>query len=104
MNGYQLTFFTQQDRRHGGKPVSEWLMQLAKQLGLRGATVLAAAEGFGHSGHMHSARFFELSDQPQEVVMMVTEEQAAVLFARLKAEKMALFYAKTPVEFGVVGE
>ena len=104
MNGYQITFFTQQDRKHAGKPLSEWLIQLARQLGLRGATLLAAAEGFGHSGRMHSAHFFELTDQPQEVVMMVTEEQASALFARLQAEKVALFYAKTPVEFGVIGE
>src|ERR1035437_3438787 len=38
MNGYQITFFTQQDHRHNGKPVGDWLVHLAQELGLRGAT------------------------------------------------------------------
>ena len=104
MRGFQITFFTQQDRRHEGKPLGEWLIQLAKQLGLRGATLLPAAEGFGASGRIHSAHFFDLADQPIEVMMMVTEEQTAPLFERLQSAGLRLFYVKTPVEFGRVGE
>ncbi|HYA75998.1 MAG TPA: DUF190 domain-containing protein, partial [Burkholderiaceae bacterium] len=48
MNGYQITFFTQQDRRHHGKPLADWLVHLAKDMDLRGATLIAASEGFGH--------------------------------------------------------
>ena len=43
MNGYQITFFTQQDRRHRGKPMADWLVVLAGELGLRGATVIPAS-------------------------------------------------------------
>ena len=35
MNGYQITFFTRQDRRHKGKQIGEWLIQLVQELGLR---------------------------------------------------------------------
>jgi hypothetical protein len=52
---------------------------------------------------MHSAHFFELSDQPVEVLVAVTSEQSTRLFERLRAEKVHLFYVKTPVEFGVLG-
>lgn len=104
MNGYQITFFTQQDRRHHGKPLSEWLLQLARDLHLRGATLMPAAEGFGKTGRLHSAHFFELTDQPLEVVMVVTGDQAERLFARLRQEQVRLFYVKSPVEFGVLGE
>ncbi len=103
MHGYQITFFTRQDRRHEGKPLGEWLIQVAKQLGLRGATVIPASEGFGKSGRIHAARFFELTDQPIEVLMTATKEQADVLFARLAAADLKLFYVKTPVEFGEIG-
>ncbi len=27
MNGYQLTFFTQQNRRHGHQPLAKWLRE-----------------------------------------------------------------------------
>jgi PII-like signaling protein len=104
MNGYQVTFFTQQDHRHKGKPMGDWLVHLARELGLRGATLMAAGEGFGHHGRIHSAHFFELTDQPLEVVMALTVEETDRLFARLNAEGVHLFYVKMAVEFGTLGE
>jgi len=104
MNGYQLTFFTQQSERHGGKPVGDWLVHVAREMGLRGATLLPAEEGFGHHGRIHSAHFFELTEQPVQVVMALTEDETQRLFARLEAEGVHLFYVKAPVEFGTVGQ
>lgn len=104
MNGYQITFFTQQDHRHKGKPIGDWLVHLAQELGLRGATMIPGGEGFGHHRRIHSAHFFELADQPQEVVMAVTEDEAQRLFERLRAEDVHLFYVKAPVEFGTLGK
>ena len=104
MNGYQVTFFTQQDKRHHGKPLADWLLHLAREMGLRGATIVAASEGFGHHGRLHSAHFFELADQPLEVTMALTETESDQLFARLRAEDVHVFYVRIPVEFGVLGE
>lgn len=104
MNGYQITFFTQQDKTHHGKLLGEWLIHLAKEMGLRGATLMSGVEGFGHHRRIHSARFFELADQPVEVVMAVSEEESERLFGRLRGEGVHLFYVKTPIEFGTLGE
>ena len=103
MNGYQVSFLTVQGHRHAGRPVGEWLLQLALDMGLRGATMIPAAEGFGKHRRIHSAHFFELADQPVEIVMAVTEEESQRLFERLRAEGVHLFYVKTPVEFGEIG-
>ncbi|MDE2605331.1 MAG: DUF190 domain-containing protein [Burkholderiales bacterium] len=103
MQGYQLAFFTAQGRHHGGKPVVDWLLQVARGLGIQGATVLAGAEGIGRGGKVHSAHFFELADQPLTVLMAVSPDQCTALLAQLEREKANLFYVKTPVEFGVVG-
>ncbi|MBS1198168.1 MAG: hypothetical protein H6R18_1953 [Proteobacteria bacterium] len=103
-SGYQITFFTHQDRRHKGKSVGDWLVQLAKEMGLRGATLILGGEGFGHRGRIHSAHFFELADQPIEVTMAVKQEEADRLFDRLKSEGIHLFYVKSAVQFGVIGE
>jgi uncharacterized protein len=65
--------------------------------------LIPAGEGFGHHRRMHSIRFIELTDQPQEVVMVVTTEECERLFDRLKSENVHLSYAKTPAEFGVLG-
>jgi PII-like signaling protein len=103
VRGWQLTFFTQQDRHAHGKPLAHWLLEEARALGIRGATLITAAEGLGHNHRLHSAHFFDLADQPMEVVMAVTEEEADRLFARLSQEKIRLFYVRTAVEFGTVG-
>jgi PII-like signaling protein len=103
-HGYQLTFFTQQDHKHRGKPLAHWLVEEARDMGIGGATLVAASESFGHHGRIHSAHFIELADQPVEVVMAVTPEEADRLFARLRAERVKFFYTKVPVEFGTTGE
>lgn len=104
MQGYQLTFFTQQDRKHGCLPLGEWLVQEARALGVGGATLIAASEGFGHHHRLHSAHFFELADQPIEVTMALNKADVERLFQRLRAEKINVFYVKTPIEFGMTGE
>ncbi|MBU0655995.1 MAG: DUF190 domain-containing protein [Gammaproteobacteria bacterium] len=104
MQGYQLTFFTQQDRKHGREPLAEWLLLTARRMGIQGATIISGSESFGHDRRIHSAHFFELADQPQEIVMAVTEEEVARLFDFLQQEGVHIFYTKTPIEFGVIGE
>ena len=104
MNGYQITFFTQQNCLHHSQPLGEWLILLAREMNLPGATLIAGSEGLGHHRHIHSAHFFELADQPQEVQMVVGEDDSQRLFERLRAEKVQVFYVKTPVEFGTLGE
>ncbi len=104
MQGFQITFFLQQDRRHEGRLLADWLIESARTLGVRGATVLAATEGFGAHRRIHSARFFELADQPVEVTIVATVEETDRLFAHLREHGVQVFYARTPVEFGTVGE
>jgi uncharacterized protein len=104
MHGFQITFFTQQDHRQEGRPLADWLIESARALGVRGATALLGAEGFGHHRRIHSARFFELADQPVEVTMVASVEETERLFAHLREHRVHVFYARTPVEFGTIGE
>lgn len=104
MHGCQLTFFTQQDRKHHGLSLAQWLLEEARNIGISGATLITAAEGFGHDRKIRSTHFFELADQPIEVTMAVSEADAERLFARLKEEGINIFYVKTPIEFGMTGD
>ena len=103
VQGFQITFFTQQNRRHGDKPVAECLLGIAQELGIRGATLLMGAESLGHDRRLHSWRFFELAEQPIEVVMAISADEERRLFERLRAENIHVFYVKTAVEFGTLG-
>lgn len=104
MQGFQLTFFTQQDRRHNGKPLGEWLLAEAHRLGISGATMLTGSEGYGHGGKIHSAHFFELADQPVELTLALPVAEAEHFLARLDEEKIKVFYVKIPIEYGTTGE
>ncbi len=103
MQGYQLIFYTQQDRMHGDALLGEWIVEEAKRLGIRGATLLTATQGFGHDGRFHAAGFFDLSYHPVLVLMAVTAEEADALLQSLDERDVRVFYTKVPAEFGMVG-
>ena len=44
---YQITFFSQQDDMHHGKPLGRWVLLLATELDLPGATMIVV----GHRSH-----------------------------------------------------
>jgi PII-like signaling protein len=104
MHGYQLTFFTQQDRKHHGLSLAQWLLEEARNIGISGATLITAAEGFGHDRKIRSTHFFELADQPIEITMAVNAADAERLFNRLQEEEINIFYVKAPIEFGMTGD
>jgi PII-like signaling protein len=103
MQGYQLSFITELSRRIEGKGATDWLLHQAKELGISGVTTFSGTEGFGHDGRRHSVRFFELADQPIEIMMAATAAQASKLFANIGASETRLFYIKTPIEYGELG-
>lgn len=104
MQGFQISFFMEQNTRQEKQLLSEWLLELAQACGISGATVFIGTSGFGKSHRIHSAHFFELMDQPVEVTMIVSNEESENLFSILKEKKIDLFYVKTPVEFGRLGK
>ena len=53
--GYQISFFTEQSRRKDGRPMGNWILETAKSLGIPGATLFPAAEGYGRDGWLKSA-------------------------------------------------
>lgn len=104
MNGFLVTFFTLEGRLHHGKAISRCLIDMARRIGICGVTEVAAIEGYGHHGKFHSARFFELADRPIEVSMACTDDELQRLFAEIRKERMHVFYVKSAVEFGSLGE
>ena len=104
MNGYQINFYTLQNRKHQDQPIAEWLLEKAQVMGIRGATVIHGDESFGSDRRIHATRFFEQAEQPVIVVMVVTETESSTLFDLIQTSGIKIFYTKTPVEFGVIGD
>jgi len=103
MNGTYLRFYMHENRQVQGELLYEWLLELARKIGLHGGTAFKAMAGFGSHGRIHEAKFFELAGElTVEVEFLVTEEEAARLLDAVRAANVHVFYAKTPVEFGML--
>jgi PII-like signaling protein len=103
-HGFLITFFTQRSREHDDRPLARWIIDQAMTLGIRGATLSTAQEGFGHDGRYHSNGYFDMQDPPQKLAMAVTAEEYSQLMAVLKANNLKVFHTKAEIEFGFSAE
>ena len=67
--------FIGESDHYQGKPLYQALVELIRQEGLAGATVLRGIEGFGASSHLHTSRILRLSEDLPVVVEFVDDEE-----------------------------
>ena len=53
MNGIHLRLYTCENRKHGGVPLHDWLLERARHMGIHGGSAFRAIAGFGRQGKMH---------------------------------------------------
>jgi PII-like signaling protein len=103
MQGSFLRFYVQEGRRHNRRLVWEWLLERANKIGIRGGSAFRAMAGFGRHHLLHEDTFFELAGTlTVEVEFVVTDDEAQQLLQLLHDEKVRLFYAHIPAQFGIV--
>lgn len=100
MEGYRLTFYTQQNRQYEGKTVAQWVMDEAIKQGVKGVTLNASVEGIGHDGQSHIVNMFDQSEQPLQVIIVLEKAQCDALLESFKGRGLNIFYTRTEVEFG----
>ncbi len=66
-----LRIFVGEQAKSGHRPLYEVLVMKAREMHLAGATVLRGPFGFGHSGHVHSAKILDLSEDLPMVIEIV---------------------------------
>jgi PII-like signaling protein len=104
-NGYSLRFYMHENARHGGTLLYDWLLDQAKRRGLHGGSAFLAVAGFGRHGVLHEHLFFEVqSELPVMVEFLVNEEDARKILDLVHQEGAQLFWTKSPMEFGILGQ
>jgi PII-like signaling protein len=99
-----LKFFVIESHKIHERPVYDWLLDQARQLGLHGGSAFRAIAGYGRHGIRHEAHFFELAGElPLEVVFVASREDARRLLDRVNAEGLSLFHYMMPAECGMTG-
>ena len=103
MQGSFLRFYVHEGLRHERRPVWEWLLEEANDLGIRGGSAFRAMAGFGRHHVLHEAHFFELAGTlTVEVEFIVTADEAQRFLADLEPHAVRLFYARIPATFGIL--
>jgi PII-like signaling protein len=70
-----LRIFIGEADRFEGKPLYEAIVNLARQKGMAGATVLRGMMGFGADSRMHSAKILRLSEDLPIVIEIVDKPE-----------------------------
>lgn len=103
MKGSFLRIYVHERDRYHDRPLWEWLLTQANELGIRGGSAFRAMAGFGRHHVLHEARLFEPAGALTiEVEFIVTDEETSALLALLRAERMRLLYSRIPAKFGVI--
>lgn len=104
-NGVFLRFIVQERQHIHGMLVYDWLLDTARQMNVRGGSALRVIAGYGRHRVLHESHFIELQGElPIEVDFIASEQEAEALLARVRAEKLSLFYVKFPAQFGIAGQ
>src|SRR5271169_5016256 len=103
MKGTLLRFYVHENRKQHHIALFEWLLEQARKIGIHGGSAFRAIAGFGRHGILHEEHFFELAaDMTIEVEFIVSDEEADLLLDLLRKQRVSIFYASMPVEFGAI--
>ena len=104
MNSTCLRFYMHENRKHHHILLYEWLLEQARKSGIHGGSAFRAIAGYGRHGVLHEQHFFELAgDLTVTVEFLLGDDAAQSLLDLIEREKVRVFYAKIPAEFGVTG-
>ena len=79
-----LRIFIGESDRHGGRPLYEVIVELARKKGLAGATVLRGVLGFGANSRIRTTKILRLSeDLPMVIEIVDAEEKISDLLPEL---------------------
>jgi len=103
MDGAFLRFYVDEQQSHHGVLLWEWLLAEANRIGVRGGSAFRAIGGFGRRHELHESRFFELAGgMGIEVEFIANEDETKRLLALIHQEKIRVFYARIPAQFGII--
>jgi hypothetical protein len=82
--GKLVRIFIGESDKHGRKPLYQAIVEMLREEGLAGATVLRGIEGFGATSRLHTARILRLSeDLPIVIEVADTAERIEAVMPKI---------------------
>jgi len=92
-----------ENRKLHGILLYDWLLENARKNDVHGGSAFRAIAGYGRHGNLHEQHFYELAGElPVDVEFLLTSDEADAMVARLRNEKVNVFYTRVAAEFGVL--
>lgn len=70
-NGHLLRIFIGESDKYDGMPLYEWIIKVARENHLAGATVIRGIEGYGAHSRIHTSRLLRLSEDLPIIIEIV---------------------------------
>lgn len=70
-----LTIFISEDDKYHHRPLYKVIVEMLRENGLAGATVMRGIEGFGKKSRIHTAAILRLSEELPVVITVVDKEE-----------------------------
>ena len=93
-----LRIFIGETDKHHGRPLYEVIVEMARRMGMAGATVLRGIMGFGADSRMHTAKILRLSedlpvvieivDKPERIAKLLPEIDGMIVEGLVTLEKV----------------
>lgn len=81
-----VTVYVNSTDHYRGQALYSAIVQLCQERGIAGATVFRSVEGYGGSGHLHTSRLLELSENlPVRIEIIDVAERIEPLLTALDA-------------------
>jgi uncharacterized protein len=85
-NAKVVTVYVNSTDHTGGQPLYAAIVQLCREMGIAGATVLRCDEGYGTSGRLHTTRLFDLgTNLPVRIEIIDVPERIVPFLESLSA-------------------
>ncbi|HEV2606948.1 MAG TPA: DUF190 domain-containing protein [Xanthomonadaceae bacterium] len=98
-----LRFYMHENRKLHSILLYDWLLENARKNDVHGGSAFRAIAGYGRHGNLHEQHFYELAGElPVVVEFLLTSDEADAMIARLRNEKVNVFYTRVAAEFGVL--
>lgn len=99
--GKLVRVYVNEHDRYEGRPLYEALVERCRQLGVAGATVFRAMEGFGETAELHRSHIFG-GDQPIVITIVERPEKAQQILPLLESMLPSGLVAVTDVEVAYI--
>jgi PII-like signaling protein len=103
MQGSLLRFYVHEYQRVNQRLVWEWLLRQADRLSIHGGVAVRTMAGCGRRQALREQHFIEPTGSfTIQVDFMVNDEEADRLLEVVRQEKIRVFFARIPAQFGIL--